>query len=112
MEIEFEKLQDDNENESINELVTNKREVDKIISTEDELIQKADPIYMNPSEYSFFNTPFYSSSKFLFGVEISTFWANCLILWIMTIITGIALYYNWLKKFIDYVQYIFSKNKA
>ena len=108
----FEKLQNENENESINELVTNKREVDKIIATEDELIQKSDPIYINPSEYSFFKTPFYSSSKFLFGIEISTFWANCLILWIMTIITGIALYYNWLKKFIDYIQYIFSKNKA
>lgn len=109
---QYQKLHNENENQSIIDLVTNKREIDKIITTDNEFVQKVDPIYLDATDFSFFDTPFYCANKYIFGNYISTFWANVMILWVMSLITGIALYYDWMKRIIDYFQIKFSKNRT
>jgi ABC transport system ATP-binding/permease protein len=97
----FQLSQNDYQNESLHDLVTNRTEVQKIIITEDELLQKDDPIYIDPSGTRFLDAPFYAHQKYIFGVRISTFWANILVLWSMTIVLGIALYYDLLRKLLE-----------
>lgn len=87
-------------NESLLDLVTNRTEVQKIIVTDDELIQKDDPIYIDPKNTRLLNAPFYTYKKYWFGIPMSTFLANILVLWGMTILLIIALYYDLLRKFL------------
>ena len=105
----FSKLKNENENESLNKLVTNQNELDKIIITDTELKQKDNPIYIDPKNERFFDSPFYSPNKYIFGVKISTFWSNVIVLWLMSISLIIALYYNWLKKGLKYPNYLTNK---
>lgn len=88
-------------NESLQDLVTNRTEVQKILVTDDELLQKDDPLYIDPVGTRFLDAPFYSHRKYLFGHKISTFWANVLVLWSMTVLMIIALYYDWLRKLLE-----------
>lgn len=85
-------------NESLQDLVTNRTEVQKIIVTNDELIQKDDPLYMDPKNTRLLDAPFYTYKKYWFGIPMSTFLANVLVLWGMTILLIIALYYDLLAK--------------
>jgi hypothetical protein len=88
-------------NESLQDLVTNRTEVQKILITDDELLQKDDPLYIDPVGTRFLDAPFYSHRKYLFGHKIPTFWANVLVLWCMTVLMIIALYYDWLRKLLE-----------
>lgn len=95
-------------NESLQDLVTNRTEVQKIIITDDELIQKDDPLYMDPKNTRLLDAPFYTYKKYWFGIPMSTFLANILVLWGMTVLMIIALYYDLLRKCLG----IFSRVKS
>lgn len=82
-------------NESLEDLVTNKNDLDKIIEWKGELIQRADPIYKNPRG---FRAHFLAPSKKLFGTYITTFSANLLVIWSFSIFLAITLYYDALRK--------------
>lgn len=95
-------------NESLQDLVTNRSEVQKIIVTDDELIQKDDPLYMDQKNTRLLDAPFYTCKKYWFGIPMSTFLANILVLWGMTVLMIVALYYDILRKFLG----IFSRVKS
>jgi ABC transport system ATP-binding/permease protein len=95
-------------NESLQDLVTNRTEVQKIIITDDQLIQKDDPLYMDPKNTRLLDAPFYTCKKYWFGIPMSTFLANVLVLWGMTILMIVALYYDLLRKVLG----IFSRVKS
>lgn len=97
-------------NESLQDLVTNRTEVQKIIVTDDELLQKDDPLYMDPKDTRLLNAPFYTYKKYWFGIPMSTFLANILVLWGMTILLIIALYYDWLRKVLSIFSRVSTKS--
>ncbi|MBI1835751.1 MAG: ATP-binding cassette domain-containing protein [Flavobacteriia bacterium] len=105
----YQDLQNAHSNENISDIATNKHESDKIIIYNHELIQKEDPIYLNAHNYTFFKTPFYCPEKSFFGTIISTFWSNFIILWIMTILSTIVLYYDLIKKLISNINFLIKK---
>jgi len=102
----FLKSQNSLMNESLQDLVTNRTEVQKVIVTEDEILQKDDPIYIDPTGVRFLDTPFYAHQKYLFGIRISTFWANILVLWGMTALLLIVLYYDLSRKALEMTEKI------
>lgn len=111
---EYKKLQNDYQNESLQNLVTNKMEKHKIIITPGELYQNDDPIYNDPKNVSFFNTQFFAPFKYLFGKKYSTFTINVIIIWIMSLITYILLYFDVLRHFLySFVRFSkrFQSNK-
>ncbi|WP_430402056.1 ATP-binding cassette domain-containing protein [Fluviicola sp.] len=95
-------------NESLQDLVTNRSEVQKIIVTDDQLIQKDDPLYIDQKNTRLLDAPFYTCKKYWFGIPMSTFLANILVLWGMTILMIVALYYDILRKLLG----IFSRVKS
>ncbi len=105
----FLKLRNDYYNESLEEFVTNKNETVKIVEYNDEIYQKLDPIYMDP-ENNFIKAHFYSPTKKIFGVEFGTFWVNIMVIWTMTLLFYIALYFRLLRKALEFSE-SFSKNK-
>jgi len=86
-------------NESIENLVTNKNDLDKIIEWNNELIQRSDPIYKDPIG---FRAHFLAPTKKLFGIYLTTFSANLIVLWLFSIGLAVTLYYDGLRKLLTF----------
>jgi ABC-type multidrug transport system ATPase subunit len=104
----FLKLRDDYANESLEEFVTNKNETEKIIEFNGQLVQKLDPIYMDP-KYPFIKAHFYSATKWLFGRQMDTYVVNIIVLWFMTLVFYFILYFRLLKRVLDLGETTFGK---
>lgn len=87
-------------NESLEEFVTNKNEFQRLVEYKGELIQKIDPIYLDPL-YPFLKAHFYAPQKRIFGSFVSTYWVNVAVIWFSTLMLYLALYYRLLKKLLD-----------
>lgn len=87
-------LLDDHRNESLSDVVTNKNDVNVIVADRGELVQKSDPIYLEPVRSGFFGAQFYAPAKWITGLRIPTLWANTLVLWGMALALAMALYFE------------------
>lgn len=96
-------------NESIADLATKTFEKNKILQYQDELVQQFDPIYRDPipNHILDFRSHFLAPQKHFLGKFFDTFWFNVSVIWLMTVLLYITLYYESLKKFIE----MFSKIK-
>jgi|WetSurMetagenome_2_1015567.scaffolds.fasta_scaffold00070_47 ABC transport system ATP-binding/permease protein len=95
-------LKDSYANESLEDFVTG----GKSESTQMTVIHKGrivpyyKPIYMDPFN-NLIKAHFYSPVKNVFGIPVDTFIINVIVLWVMTIIFYLALYFRVLKKILD-----------
>ncbi|MBI4931520.1 MAG: ATP-binding cassette domain-containing protein [Bacteroidetes bacterium] len=106
---EFIQMQNEYTNESLNDFVLNKNDLNKIIEADGELIQRADPVFLDPPSNKFLRAHFYAPRKSLFGKFFDTYWVNMLVIWSMTLTLVITLYFDALKKLIDGAENLFSK---
>ncbi len=97
----FNKIKREQNNESLEDFVKNSNVRDRIIQYKNRLYQKMDPIYMDP-EQKLIKAHFYAPRKQVFGNFFSTFGVNITIIWLMTLILYIILYYRLLKKLLDF----------
>lgn len=95
-------------NDQLEEFVTNEKEKDRIIEFKGELIQKINPIYLDP-KHPFIKAHFYAPTKRLFGKLFSTFWVNVIVIWIMTVLLYLVLHKRLLKRFLDYSEQLSFK---
>ena len=72
-------FREDYHNKSLEEFVTNKNETTKTIEYKGEIIQKLDPIFMDP-KYKFIKAHFYSPTKQIFGMNVDTYIVNVIVL--------------------------------
>jgi ABC-type multidrug transport system ATPase subunit len=105
----FLKLKRQYSNDQLKEFVTNDKEKDRIIEFKGELIQKWNPIYLDP-EYPLVKAHFYAPTKQLFGKYFPTLWINVLILWISTILLYFVLHKRLLKRGLDLFEQISYKS--
>lgn len=84
-------------NEAISEMVLGRKETSKIIKTNEGYVRRFEPIYKTPDSRNG-NAHFFSSTKNIAGLEISTAWFNILAIWLISIVLYIALCFDWLKK--------------
>ncbi len=106
---ELQKLERDHTNESLEELVTNNKTFNYYIEYMDgDMIQKRDPIYFDPTN-KFIKAHFYAPRKMLFGVFVPTIWVNVMVIWFMTLVLYILLYFRVFKKFLDLMERIVSR---
>jgi len=87
-------------NDYLNNIVRKKLADHNFVQKGDELQQVMNPIFTNPiaSNALDFRTHFYAPQKELFGKPHTTFWFNLLVLWFMSILLYIALYFDFFKK--------------
>lgn len=91
-------------NESLADLVTNVNTSDRILEYEGKLIQQINPIFNKPKGTGVlsYRTHFFAPEKKFLGATFSTFWFNMLVVWFMSAIFYITLYFEWLKKLVDW----------
>ena len=102
------KLQDEYYNENLEDFVTNKNDLKKIVESEQHLVQKQNPIFLDP-EGGFFDAHYYAPSKQFFGHRISTLSGNIMIIWLMSVLLVVVLAFDGLKKFLDLISRIGQK---
>ncbi|MCV9387062.1 ATP-binding cassette domain-containing protein [Reichenbachiella ulvae] len=95
-------------NDALHALVLNRDEINKVYEGEDELIRKKDPLYLTPDS-KFGNAQFYAAEKIVGNWKIPTFYFNLIVIWLMTIIAYMTLYYDTLRKVLKWFGSKLSK---
>lgn len=97
------KFKDSYYNESLADLVKNVDEKERIIEFEGRLIQQINPVFVDPVPDGplDYRAHFFAPKKNLFGTMVSTFLFNLMVVWIMTLILYVTLYFELLRKLID-----------
>lgn len=102
-EKEFEALRQSHQNEAIMELVKNMAETNRIIEKDGRLVQKFYPVYKDPDPDHMvdFDAQFYMPAKHFLNQNIDTFFFNLGVIWSMSFVLAVTLYYEVLKKIVD-----------
>ncbi|TRX57597.1 ATP-binding cassette domain-containing protein [Fulvivirga sp. M361] len=110
----FEKYKAKYRNESIAEIVMNKNEPHRIVEKGDELVQMIFSIYKNPDPDHIldYREQFYVPKKHFLGFEFSTFTFNLMVIWSMSLLLSITLYFDLLRKIVDGLEKVFSSIKG
>lgn len=100
---EFEHFRESYHNETITDFVKNLSETHRIIEQDGKLIQKIYPIYKDPDPDHMidFDAQFYMPSKHFLNRNIDTFYFNTGVIWSMSLVLSILLYFDILRKIID-----------
>jgi ABC-type multidrug transport system ATPase subunit len=96
----FDDMRETYQNEAISMLVKNQDDPVRIIDSKDRLIQKVYPVYKDPDPDHFidFDAQFYLPAKHFMNVTIDTLYFNLGVIWSISIILYITLYYNMFRK--------------
>jgi ABC-type multidrug transport system ATPase subunit len=90
-------LKKDFYNESLDDIVTNKNELKKMLEFNGELFQRTNLIYKYPDKVII--SHFYAPKKKLFnGKYYPTYWVNLAIIWIYTLLLYLTLYFSVIKR--------------
>lgn len=103
---EFNQLRDTYSNQALTDMMTGRDDYEKIIETENHLIQRAYPIYR---ESAGFRAHFLAPSKMFLGLQLTTFSANVAVLWTFILILCMTLYFNLLRKALKMMSKFGSK---
>jgi hypothetical protein len=101
---DYEFLFDNYKNEQLEVFTTNRNDLNYIAEHNGELIQKKDLIYLMPYNSDFFEAHFYAPAKKLFGKFVDTFYANLLVIWGMSILLAICLFFDVFPKTIGTLE--------
>tara|TARA_A100001015_G_C15026436_1_gene730751 strand:- start:1770 stop:3203 length:1434 start_codon:yes stop_codon:yes gene_type:complete len=98
---QFQKFKNNYNNHSLEDFVTNSNSLTFITEDETGLIQKSDPIYLDPVDHKYFGAHFYAPSKYFLDYKFDTFIANLIVIWLMTLLLTITLYFDVLRKILE-----------
>ncbi len=92
-------------NEHLQDIVTNAYEKYKILEYKHRLIRQAEPIYQDPddSHWFGFRAHFYAYRKYFMGHYFDTYWFDIAVIWVMSILLYPPLYYEHLRKFVEWL---------
>ena len=90
-------------NESLSDLVRNVNTKNRWIEYNGEIIQQINPIFqeMQPKSLLDYRTQFFAPKKNLFGLSVTTFLFNVLVIWAMAVLFYITLYFELVRKLVD-----------
>ncbi len=107
---DFLTLKDEYHNESLEDIVTSKNDLERVVREENDLIQKQNLIYIYPEQPSILSAHFYAPVKEIGPFEIKTLWANILVLWGMAMAMIILLLFDGLNKLSAWISTLKRKN--
>ena len=96
-------MQNAHHNTKLADLVKNlSSEADPFVTEGNKLVATTDPIYRDASANTFIRAHFFAPTKTLFGKQHSTYWVNILVTWFMCGFMWLALYFDWLRKLLEF----------
>ncbi|MDW3211054.1 MAG: ATP-binding cassette domain-containing protein [Reichenbachiella sp.] len=99
----FAQLRKDNENEAIVFFLKNSTAENRLLETKKELIQKIYPIYNVPVPHHALDirSHFYAPQKHFMGNYYDTLYFNVIVIWLMSILLVISLYFDWFRRVVN-----------
>ncbi|MFA9389196.1 MAG: ATP-binding cassette domain-containing protein [Prolixibacteraceae bacterium] len=91
------------DNKKLEALVRDKYALEKVHYNDGRIYQGDEPIYRYPA-YQNGTAHFYASVKYIGKWKINTVIFNIVFIWLMTFFLMVALYFDWLRKAIEYVE--------
>jgi ABC transport system ATP-binding/permease protein len=90
-------------NESLEDLVKNISITQRLIEYDGELVQKINPVFLDPPNAGFFNyrAHFFAPVKWMFGKSWDTLFFNIVVIWLMAAGFYGILYFKWLRKLVN-----------
>ncbi len=101
-------------NEHLDDIVRNIYEKNKILRFNEKLVRQEEPIYLEPDDSNFigFRSHFYAPHKYFLGHKFETFWFNIFVIWAMSLLLYIPLYYDHLRRIVEFFGDLnFNKKK-
>ncbi len=95
------------ENESLEEMVRNSNQVERLIVTDEKIIQRFEPVFHNDPNEHFSNSPMFSFTKNVLGNKTRTLHVNMIVIWLMSLALYFTLQFDVFRKVIG----VFSKRK-
>ncbi|MBW6500379.1 MAG: ATP-binding cassette domain-containing protein [Bacteroidales bacterium] len=92
-------LRDNYYNERLADILLNNEVIDKTLETPEVIIQKYEPAFMKPTS-GYGRAHYYAPYKKIGNLKIDTYLFNLTVIWIVTLILYVALYYNLLRKLV------------
>jgi len=96
------RLLDECHNESVSDHVRKIYEKNKLVEYKLGLVRQTDPVFLDPRPDSFIGirSHFYAPQKYFMGRYHDTYWFNMSVIWILSLLLYVALYYGLLKKLV------------
>ena len=90
-------------NESLADLVKNVSAKTRILEYKGELVQQINPIFVQPKPKGLldYRAQFFAPSKNLVGFQMDTYYFNILVIWFVSLLFYITLYFELLRKLIN-----------
>ncbi|UTW66815.1 ATP-binding cassette domain-containing protein [bacterium SCSIO 12643] len=88
-------------NETLTDLVRLNNKFNKVIVIDDALVPIVDPVFRDAAGI---RSHFYAANKKLGSQTIDTFWFNVGVLWCMSILMMVTLYYDLFKKLVEFFE--------
>jgi hypothetical protein len=100
--ITINQLKDLYHNDNLAEFVRNENVLDKTFIYNNRIIQNTDPVFAlpDPDHLLDYRAHFFAPFKHFGGTLMSTYYFNLAVIWLMTLLLYIALYFEWLRKLI------------
>ena len=104
--LELLELQKKSTNQSLSDLLN--KNIRPIVELDKSIVRHYKPVYMDGEPNSFIRAQFYVSRKNVFGHYYDTYKVNVIVIWLMTLMLALTLYFNVLTKIIKGTQSLFS----
>jgi ABC-type multidrug transport system ATPase subunit len=90
-------------NDFLSDVVRKTTAKNKIIREKDKLIRIYEPVFNIPDKKPVVSlrAHFFTPVKFIFGMQVNTFIFNIIIIWLMTLLFSVALYYDLLRRIVE-----------
>jgi hypothetical protein len=86
----------------MSDLVRNKNDLgEKFLEKDGRFIQRAEPVYLNPTD-NWGRAHFFAPQKKFMGTLYQTYWFNICVIWSMSLSLAITLYFDIFKKVMDF----------
>ncbi len=95
-------------NEAVEQVVLNKRDLNKFTEYKGQLIQLKDPIFKSP-EHKVGRAHFYAAEKRVGNYLIETFWFNLAFIWLTTAFFYLTLYFDFFRRFFTHAERLWLK---
>lgn len=115
LKYDLREMKDLHYNESLAELVRNLTVKNRVIEFKGKLLQIIDPVFnepKNPKSLLDYRTHFFAPKKYFLGVYFDTYWFNLTVIWTMTLLMYVGLYFEWLRKLIGFLEKLSDRFKS
>ncbi|MEH0154595.1 ATP-binding cassette domain-containing protein [Limibacter armeniacum] len=105
----IEGLQKQHHNEKLSDLLKSPGGIEMTAIVDNKIVQLVDPVFNIRTDVDGvldYRSHFFAPKKHFFGMYFDTYWFNVVVVWLMSLVLFVTLYFDLMKKLVDFPSYI------